>query len=81
MDLEFIQHLAELSGICFTRQELEEMAGDMAEIMALMDKIKDVDKTLPLYRQEAIQYSELRQDVPAQNQGAGRQFTVPKIFG
>lgn len=81
MDMEFIEYLAELSGICFTRQEMKEMAGDMVEIMALMDRIQDVDKALLPYQPEAVQYSELRRDVPLETQGADRKFTVPKILG
>ena len=43
MDLKEIQHLAELSKLEFSKEELENFALDFASLVCLADKIKDTD--------------------------------------
>ena len=79
-DIELMRHLAALSNIRFTEAELAEMAVEMADIIALMAQVKNVEK-LPPYRQETVQYEELRSDISVQRESAAQEFIVLKILG
>lgn len=43
MDLEMVKYLAELGKLTFTDEELERVAGEMTDIIELMDGVKDYD--------------------------------------
>lgn len=61
-DLELTAHLAELSKLAFTEDELKAMAEQMSDIVALMDKVKETDPSLPTYATDAVEYNNLRKD-------------------
>lgn len=61
-DLDLTAHLAELSKLSFTDDELITMANQMSDIIALMDKVKEIDSELPTYAIDAVEYNDLRRD-------------------
>ncbi len=61
-DAEMTRHLAELSKIEFTADELEKMTADMTGIIALMDKVCGFDTSVKPYALDAVDYKELRSD-------------------
>ena len=62
MDIKDIEHLAELSKLKFTDEELKDFLKDFESIVALADTIKntDIDGEIKI---ETIDYNELREDV------------------
>lgn len=62
-DVKQTQHLAELSKLCFTEEELQTMTADMQEIVALMDTIADFNTDACLDKENAVDYADLRKDV------------------
>lgn len=89
-DIELTRHLAELSKIAFTDEELERINAEMGDIIGLMDKVKDFDKNEKTYALDAVAYKELRADEPKESEAADRilsnakrvqsgSFTVPKV--
>lgn len=61
-DIELTRHLAELSKIEFTEEELEKMTADMTDITALMDKVCQFDTSVEPYALEAVKHTNLRGD-------------------
>ena len=46
---DLTKHLAELSKLEFTDEELEQMTADMTNIIAIMDKVCEFDTSKPAY--------------------------------
>ncbi len=63
-DIELTKHLAELSKISFTDDELEKMNAQMGDIINLMDKVKNFNKNDKTYALDAVNYPNLRADEP-----------------
>lgn len=61
-DANLTKHLAELSKIEFTNDELERMTSDMTDIIAIMDKICNFDASAKPYALDAVDYNNLRPD-------------------
>ena len=61
-NLELTAHLAELSKLEFSQDELLNMASQMGDIVAVMDKVKAVDPGERVYASEAVNYESLRTD-------------------
>lgn len=61
-DIEMTKHLAELSKIEFTEDELNKMTTDMTNIIGLMDKVCEFDTSKAPYALEAVSYNDLRRD-------------------
>ena len=59
---ELTRHLAELSKIEFTDEELQKMTNDMTDIIAIMDKVCEFDNSKPPYALDAVDYNDLRVD-------------------
>lgn len=59
---DLTKHLAELSKISFTDDELEKMTKDMTSIIAVMDKVCEFDTSVKPYTLDAVNYNELRAD-------------------
>ncbi|MGN0107641.1 MAG: Asp-tRNA(Asn)/Glu-tRNA(Gln) amidotransferase subunit GatC [Hominilimicola sp.] len=59
---DLTRHLAELSKIEFTDDELEQMTEDMTNIIAIMDKVCDFDTSKKPYALDAVDYNDLRAD-------------------
>ena len=59
---ELTKHLAELSKIEFTDEELQKMTDDMTDIIAIMDKVCGFDTSKPPYALDAVDYNDLRAD-------------------
>ncbi|MCD8180337.1 MAG: Asp-tRNA(Asn)/Glu-tRNA(Gln) amidotransferase subunit GatC [Firmicutes bacterium] len=59
---DLTRHLAELSKISFTDDELEQMTADMTNIIAIMDKVCEFDTSKPAYALDAVDYNDLRKD-------------------
>jgi aspartyl-tRNA(Asn)/glutamyl-tRNA(Gln) amidotransferase subunit C len=61
-DVELTKHLAELSKIEFTDDELNQMTADMTDIINLMDKVCEFDTSKKTYALDAVDYEDLRKD-------------------
>lgn len=61
-DAKLTAHLADLSKIAFTDEELEKMTADMTDIIQLMDKVKEFDPNTATYALDAAAYKDLRKD-------------------
>lgn len=61
-DEKLTAHLAELSKLEFTPEELSQMTKDMTDIIALMDKVCDFDPAAAPYTLDSVDYEELRKD-------------------
>ena len=89
-DLNLTRHLASLSKINFSDGELNEMARDMTDIIALMDKVCGFDANVKPYSLDRVNYSELRADEHSASETAenitsnaknvkNNSFVVPKV--
>lgn len=87
---DLTKHLAELSKISFTDEELERMTEDMTNIIAIMDKVCEFDTSKKPYSLDAVNYNDLRKDeytdsYPTENIVANAKnvknnsFVVPKV--
>lgn len=63
-NLELTRHLANLSKIHFTDEELDKMTEDMTDIIELMDKVCEFDSSKTAYSLDAVNYNDLREDNP-----------------
>lgn len=90
-DKKMTEHLAKLSMIAFTDDELDIMTEQMRSITALMDKIRDIDGLGEEYTLDPLGYSDLREDAECASLDTGEllknakvtkndSFTVPKII-
>lgn len=61
-DEKLTAHLAELSKLEFTPDELSEMTKDMTDIISLMDKVCDFDTEAKPYTLNSVDYENLRKD-------------------
>lgn len=59
---DLTKHLAELSKISFTDDELEQMTLDMTNIIGIMDKVCEFDTSKKAYALDAVDYNDLRSD-------------------
>ncbi len=59
---DLTKHLAELSKISFTDNELEIMTSDMKNIIEIMDKVQEFDASDKVFTLEASDYNNLRDD-------------------
>lgn len=64
-DLELTRHLAELSKLHFTDDELQTVTAEMREIVGLMDTIADFKAEARLDKGNAVPYDVLRKDAHA----------------
>lgn len=89
-NIDLTKHLAELSKINFTESELNDMTADMAEIVAIMDKVRDFSCDISTDKSDAINFNDLRSDIPESSftthdivknakTVTANSFTVPKI--
>lgn len=81
MDMELMRHLAELSGLGCPEEELAALAGEMEEIIRLMDKVKAAGGAAGAYRQTPVAYGSLRQDEPGRSPETDQTFRIPKMLG
>ncbi len=90
IDKKLTQHLADLSKINFTDEELEKITVQMGDIINLMDKVKEIDSNNPTYTIDAVNYSDLRADEVAESspnedilknskETKENSFVVPKV--
>lgn len=61
-DEKLTAHMAELSKLSFTPEELTAMTKDMSDIIALMDTVCDFNPEIKPYALNAVDYEELRKD-------------------
>jgi aspartyl/glutamyl-tRNA(Asn/Gln) amidotransferase C subunit len=61
-DEKLTAHLAELSKLEFTGDELTKMTKDMTDIITLMDKVCDFDPSSKPYTLDSVDYENLRED-------------------
>ena len=61
-DEELTRHLAVLSKLSFTDDELTKMTSDMTDIIALMDKVCGFNPDVKPYELDAVDYRDLRKD-------------------
>lgn len=50
MDMQMVKYLADLSKLEFSEEKLEETAGQMTDIIGLMDTVKEIDVTYDAYK-------------------------------
>ncbi len=62
IDTETTRHLADLSKIAFTDEELTAMTEQMRDIVGLMDTIADFDASGDAEKGEPVAYSDFRED-------------------
>lgn len=62
VDEKLTAHLAELSKLEFTDEELVDMTKDMTDIIGLMDKVRGFESGAEPYTLEAADYKALRED-------------------
>lgn len=64
MEKKTLIHLSNLGKINFTDEELNRFGSEMSEIIALMDKIKEIDITYDDTKDNnAISFNDLREDI------------------
>ena len=89
-DIKLAAHLAELSKISFTDDELEKITKEMDEIINLMDTVSDFEYTKRSVTDTAIGLNEIRTDTkkpsaPREDilknaaEKDKKAFTVPKV--
>lgn len=89
-DRTLTAHLAELSKIALTEEELAQMTEDMKQIAALMDQVRGFHAEQEMYTLSAVNYDDLRSDIPLPSleteqilrnakKTKHNSFTVPKI--
>ena len=89
-DIKLATHLAELSKIEFTDNELEKITAEMDEIITLMDTVSNFEKDKNAVVNPAVNLDNIRSDVPASSlprdevlknasQKDDKAFTVPKV--
>lgn len=61
-DVELTKHLAELSKLTFSEEELEKVTAEMSDIINLMDKVKEIDPAMETFALPAVEYADLRTD-------------------
>ncbi len=87
---DLTKHLAELSKISFTDDELEDMTADMTSIIEIMDKVCSFDAAKKAYALDAVDYKDLRADKYSESFSADKiisnaknvknnSFVVPKV--
>jgi len=65
MDLDMVRYLAELGKLEFKDEELAKTAGEMTDIINLMDTIKDIDVSYDAHKDNhEVFLGELRKDTP-----------------
>lgn len=90
VDKKLIAHLAELSKLEITGEELSKLSSDMADIIELMDTVKEADKWINSFGLTETDFDNLRADLPESSfpsaqilsNTKGRRdnaFTVPKV--
>lgn len=90
MDLEMVKYLAELGKLEFTDEALAKTAGEMTDIIGLMDTIKDIDVEYDALKDNHnVFLNELRKDensssMPSEKVlqnavNSGGCFVVPKV--
>lgn len=62
MDLNFMHHLAELSGLSFSEKEFEKFAKQMEEMVTVVDKVKEFEDLSEKHERIAENYKNLRED-------------------
>lgn len=89
-DANLTKHLAQLSKIEFTDEELNKMTEDMTDIISLMDKVCEFKNPVEPYTLDAVDYSDLRSDTHTQSSAPeditknaknvrSNSFVVPKV--
>lgn len=89
-DTKLTAHLAELSKLEFTPEELDQITGEMDAIVALMDTVADADVDQEFAAVDATALAELRADEPRASmdradilanakEGTDTCFKVPKV--
>ncbi len=75
MDIKTIDHLCDLSKLNFTDNEKEKMIGEMADIISLMDTVKEAELSYDdRLDNNSIPYSDVRKDE------AGRSLETEKLL-
>jgi aspartyl-tRNA(Asn)/glutamyl-tRNA(Gln) amidotransferase subunit C len=64
VDVSLTAHLAKLSKLSFSEEELEHITEQMQDIIALMDKIADYEPSTLLGSDDGKGFSTLRKDQP-----------------
>lgn len=90
LDTDLTRHLANLSKLAFTEEELLKMTDDMSDIIALTDVVNDFNEDAPPHKLNAVDYNDLRNDIFEKSNGAdeitrgskhikNNSFVVPKV--
>lgn len=90
MDLDMVKYLSQLGKLSFTDEELVKMAGDMTDIIEIMDTIKEIDVTYePIKDNHNVYLNDLRKDISTESFPTAKilqnavnsedAFVVPKV--
>ena len=77
-DAKLTAHLADLSKIAFTEEELEKMTDDMTDIIALMDKV-NAEEYMNLREDRAEKSFETEKIIKNAKNVKNNSFVVPKV--
>lgn len=89
-DVKLTAHLAELSKLNYTEAELEQICGEMDEIVALMDTVADFSAEGDGFVNDPVNFEDLRTDSAEESfpreeilangkENNGTAFVVPKV--
>ena len=89
-DIKLAKHLAELSKIEFTENELLKITSEMDEIIKLMDTVSDFESNKTAIVNSTVSLENIREDIPTPSlprkdvlKNASKKdekaFTVPKV--
>ncbi len=89
-DAELTKHLAELSKLTFSEEELEKVTAQMSDIIDLMDMVKDIDPSEKNFALSPTSYENLRCDRSSESfatediiknakEVKNNAFSVPKV--
>ena len=90
MDMQMVKYLADLSKLEFSDEKLEETAGQMTDIIGLMDTVKEIDVTydavkdnhnmfLPDLREDSVMPSMATDRIVSNAVSSNNCFVVPKV--
>ncbi|MBS7298165.1 MAG: Asp-tRNA(Asn)/Glu-tRNA(Gln) amidotransferase subunit GatC [Eubacteriales bacterium] len=89
-DKKLTEHLANLSKLSFTDEELSRVTDEMTDIIALMDMVQEIDRNQNTFTLPAVDYDSLRTDnadksfdtqeiIRNAKTKTNNAFTVPKV--
>ena len=80
IDYNLTKHLAELSKIELSENEIERITYQMQDVITLMDKVRDFNDDVDVTSDKVEEYKNLREDVSTNSSCDVGDVVVPKII-